>query len=251
MPINFRHCTFGYGRRSKILDDLTFQFPVGNTVFLGVNGAGKSTMLSLAASVRVPAVGRVRYGELRTDRRSDLAEYRRQVAWLPQQAQAVAGLTVREQVAYAGWLKGMRRSHARRRAVEALRWVEMEPFADRKASQLSGGQLRRVAVAQALIHDAEVLLLDEPTAGLDPRQRRVFQNVLHRLPDHVHAIVSTHDVADVETDFDNVVVLDGGRIVFSGTVDGFLAHAPNDIAPGRRAEAAFHKLSGPEESWAS
>lgn len=251
MPITFQGCSFGYRRNRPVLHDLTFTFPTGRTVFLGVNGAGKSTVLSLAATVRTPATGHVSHGALRTDRRSDLRAYRRRVAWLPQQVHPVPGLTVREQVAYAGWLKGMRRGDARRQALQALAQVEMEEFADHRATQLSGGQLRRVAIAQALVHDAEVLLLDEPTAGLDLRQRRVFQDALDQLPPHVHAIVSTHDVADVETDFEHVVVLDGGQIMFTGPVADFLDHAPAGTPETRRAEEAFHALTGPEAAWAS
>ncbi|WP_432742808.1 ATP-binding cassette domain-containing protein [Streptomyces sp. JH002] len=251
MPITFQDCAFGYRRNRPVLHDLTLTFPTGRTVFLGVNGAGKSTVLSLAATVLRPAAGHVRHGALRTDRRADLRTYRRQVAWLPQQVSPVPGLTVREQVAYAGWLKGMRQGDARQRAPQALAQVEMEEFADHRTTQLSGGQLRRVAIAQALVHDAEVLLLDEPTAGLDLRQRRVFQDVLHQLPPHVHAIVSTHDVADVETDFEQVVVLDAGEVLFTGPVAGFLDHAPAGTPAARRAEEAFHALTAPEPACAS
>ncbi|MFJ9890517.1 ATP-binding cassette domain-containing protein [Streptomyces sp. NPDC091287] len=104
MPIGFHAAAFGYRRRSPVIRDFTFAFPPGRTVFLGPNGAGKSTVLSLAASVLRPQTGTVAYGRRRTDRRSDLAEYRRRIAWLPQHIESVPRLTAREQVAYVGWL---------------------------------------------------------------------------------------------------------------------------------------------------
>ncbi len=222
-----------------MLRSLTFDFPEGRTVFLGPNGAGKSTVLGLAASMMRPDAGTVSYRGRATSRRADVRPYREQVAWLPQQVDCVPGLTAREQVAYVGWLKGMAQSAAWDAAMDALDQVEMRDHADRKVSELSGGQVRRTGVAQSLVHKAQVLLLDEPTAGMDPRQRRVFHNVLGRLPSDVSVILSTHDVSDLDDIYDNVVVLSGGAIQFSGTVTEFLALAAYDIAPGRRAESAY------------
>ncbi|WP_308294480.1 ATP-binding cassette domain-containing protein [Streptomyces sp. RKAG290] len=225
-----------------MIRDLTFDFPSGRTVFLGPNGAGKTTVLSLAASVLRPQSGTVGYGRRTTARRGDLSAYRRRIAWLPQRTEAVPGLTVREQVAYVGWLKGMSRSAAWDAAPGAVRQVELSEKLDRKVGELSGGQQRRVGVAQCLVHDAEALLLDEPTAGMDPRQRRVFHDILATLDRHV--LLSTHDVADLEDSYDHVVVLNAGAIRFSGTVAEFTALAPADTAYGRRAEAAYYRVTG-------
>ncbi|WP_432103013.1 ABC transporter ATP-binding protein [Streptomyces sp. bgisy091] len=238
MPIGFRSVDFGYRRRVPVVQRFTIDFPAGRTVFLGPNGAGKSTVLSLAASVLRPDAGTVAYDGRTTARRGDLAAFRRRVAWLPQQIESVPRLTAREQVAYVGWLKGMSRRDAWDRALHALERVELADLADRKVRRLSGGQQRRVGVAQSLVHQAEVLLLDEPTAGMDPRQRRVFHEILSGLDQHV--VLSTHDVADLEETYDHVVVLDGGTIRFAGSVHEFLALAPHGTAPGRVAEAAYY-----------
>lgn len=244
MPIGFHSATFGYRRRSPVIKDFTFAFPRGRTVFLGPNGAGKSTVLSLAASVLRPQSGTVVYGGRRTDRRGDLAEFRRRIAWLPQHIESVPRLTAREQVAYVGWLKGMNRRDAWDASFGALQRVELADFADRKVHRMSGGQQRRVGVAQSLVHEAEVLLLDEPTAGMDPRQRRVFHEILGGLDQHV--LLSTHDVADLEDTYDHVVVLNGGTVRFAGAVGEFHALAPPGTAPGRLAEAAYYVTVGEE-----
>lgn len=240
MPIEFAGCSFRYRGKRQVFSSLNLTMPTGRTILLGPNGAGKSTLLSLAASVLRPQAGTVTY---RDHEVSDRA-YRRKVAWLPQRVEAVSGLTAREQVAYVGWLKGMSRQEAWDASLTALAQVELSSAEDRKCTELSGGQLRRVGVAQALVHGAELVLLDEPTAGLDPHQRRVFLDMLAGLPAGISVIVSTHDVADLAEAADNVVVLTDGRIVYNGSTAGFLNHAAEGTAAGRRAEAAYSVLCG-------
>lgn len=241
MPIQMTDCWFAY-RHKDVLSGFNYTLRPGSTVLLGPNGAGKSTLLSLAASVRHPQRGAITHrGTPATSR-----DYRRKVAWMPQNITAMPGLTAREQVAFVGWTKGMNRTDAWNRAAIALQQVDLADKQGVKTKTLSGGQLRRVGVAQALVHDAEVLLLDEPTAGMDPRQRRVFRDVLAQLPSNVAVLLSTHDVADLAEESDNVTVLDGGALAYDGDTSGFLAHAPDGTTPGRMAEAAYSMLSGGE-----
>ncbi|MGP4109716.1 ABC transporter ATP-binding protein [Streptomyces sp. 4N509B] len=240
MSLELTACTYSYRLwERKVLDGLDYALPAGLTVLLGPNGAGKSTLLRLAASVTAPRSGTVNLDGVPAGTRA----YRRAVAFMPQQITAMTALTAREQVAYTGWLKGMNRRDAWDAAATALGRVDLAGQADTRASRLSGGQLRRVGVASALVHDARVLLLDEPTAGMDPRQRRVFRDILRTLTDEVTVLLSTHDVADLAEESDHVTVLDDGHLVFTGTTTDFLAHAPSDTAPGRQAEAAYTRLS--------
>ncbi|AXQ55450.1 ATP-binding cassette domain-containing protein [Streptomyces albidoflavus] len=252
MPIVFDRCTFAYRRRRYVIDRLDLAFPRGRTVLLGPNGAGKSTLLALAASALRPDEGTVSHESTRTTaKRAQLAAYRRNVAWMPQELSVVPGLTAREQVAYAGWLKGLNRRTAWENALGALRQVELGNRANEKVSALSGGQQRRVGVAQALVHEARVLLLDEPTAGMDPRQRTVFHEALAGLPPSVHVILSTHDTADLEAVYDQVVVVNEGRVAFQGPVRAFLGHADPAAVPGRKADSAYHALTGGSRTWDS
>ncbi|MFE2040351.1 ATP-binding cassette domain-containing protein [Streptomyces sp. NPDC059477] len=242
MTINVSHCSFGYRRRDFVLDDLTLDIPSGCSVLLGPNGAGKSTLLALAASALRPRRGRVTLGDLDTGRRGDLKEYRRQVGWLPQRVTAVPGLRVREQTAYAGWLKGLSRRDAWDRSLAAIERVGLGELADRSAEHLSGGQLRRLGIAQTLVHSARVVLMDEPTAGLDPAQRRVFRALLERLKDQASFVVSTHQTDDLADSYDSVLLLDQGRILFQGPTASFLDLAPRQVEKERRAEAAYTGL---------
>ncbi|MFJ8598112.1 ATP-binding cassette domain-containing protein [Streptomyces shenzhenensis] len=239
MTLELISCTYAYRRRrTPILEDFSYRLPAGLTVLLGPNGAGKSTLLKLAASVTKPQRGEVRLNGKAAGTRA----YRKRVAWMPQDIAPMPTLSSREYVAYVGWLKGMNRSDAWSAAGDALSRVGLSEKADIKSSQLSGGQLRRVGVASALVHDARVLLLDEPTAGMDPHQRRVFRDILNGLSQDVQVLLSTHDVTDLADEADHVTVLCNGRIIHTGATDEFLMHTPPSTAPGRAAEGAYTAL---------
>jgi ABC-2 type transport system ATP-binding protein len=234
-----------FGRPLRpVFDAFSWQTPDGCTVILGPNGAGKTTLLSLGATALRPTRGSVGLGDLDPSRRRDLRAFRRSVGWMPQQVRPVPGLTAREQVAYAGWLKGMPRSEAWTDAARALERVGLTAEADRRTAQLSGGQQRRVGLAQLLVHRADLLLLDEPTAGLDPAQRARFRETLRQFAGEVPVVVSTHQVDDLTDLFDTVVVLDQGKIRFEGDVAAFMALAPAGGA--HPAEAAYATLIADE-----
>ncbi|MEU2507913.1 ATP-binding cassette domain-containing protein [Streptomyces sp. NPDC007863] len=241
MSLVLEAVSYAYGRRDRrVLNGLDYTVPEGLTILLGPNGAGKTTLLKLAAGASRPLTGTVHL-----DRVSSLSkEYRRKVAWMPQNITAMTGLTAREQVAYTGWLKGMNRGEAWEAAATALDRVQMSEHSGVRTKRLSGGQLRRVGVASALVHGARVLLLDEPTAGMDPTQRRVFRDLVLRLAtDEVRVLLSTHDVADLAEEADHVTTLTRGVITYSGSTGDFLGHAPAGTPEARRAEASYTALT--------
>lgn len=231
--------TYTYRRWTRpVLADFSYELPDGLTVLLGPNGAGKSTLLKLAAGVLHPKKGSVSLdGTMSTT-----LSYRREVGWLPQHVQPIPQLTAHEYVAYAGWLKGMSTGSAHHRASAALERVNLSDSAQVKTSRLSGGQLRRLGVAAALVHDTRVLLLDEPTAGLDPQQRRSFRDILVSLAPDMKTLMSTHDIADLAEEADHVTVLHSGRILHSGPTEDFLTHTPPGTIPSRAAEGAYTAL---------
>ena len=228
-----------YRRGSPFRLSVSWTATAPRTVLLGPNGAGKTTLLTIAAGALRPSSGDVRVGDLALTGRSRAA-FLRAVGWMPQQVQPIAGLSCREQVAYLGWLKGLSRSDAWDRALEALERVHLIDQAAERVSRVSGGQLRRVGLAQALVTRPAVLLLDEPTAGLDPNGRADFRDLMAAFPPEVTLLVSTHQVDDIADIFDDVVVMAGGSIVWQGTQAGFLALAP----PGsmRPAEDAYRAI---------
>lgn len=224
------------GRRD-VLKGLMWQLPEqGRTLLLGRNGAGKTTTLRVASGALRPRSGTV----LIDGKRAGPVDLRRSVALMPQHISSVPGLSVIEQIAFAGWLAGLPEKHARSAAFEAVKEVDLLAMKDRNPAKLSGGELRRVGLAEVLTRPAQVLLLDEPTAGLDPTQRSRFRELL--LTVERPTVVSTHQLDDVDELYDSVAVLEAGHIVFTGTMADFLrmGHGADNA---RRAETAFVQLT--------
>ncbi|MFB7670147.1 ATP-binding cassette domain-containing protein [Kitasatospora purpeofusca] len=226
MALEFQRIEFQYGRKARLFTGLDLRIDNPATVLLGPNGAGKSTLMALAASQLSPHRGSVGWhGVNPAAGAGDRAAYRRAVAWLPQQITPVPGLSVREQVAYCGWLKGMSRAAAWQASAVALARVGLRELADRPGHRLSGGQLRRMGIAGCLAHHSELILMDEPTAGLDPTQRAVFRALVEELTSEVNVIVSTHQTEDLAGTYRQVVVLDRGQVRFQGATEEFHALA--------------------------
>ena len=246
--LTFEHVSFRYRSTFRgqpataVVEDFSWSLPPGKTVLLGPNGAGKTTLLSLAATSLRPAAGEIRLDGLSSTR--ERRALRRSIATMPQGVHPIPGFTAREQVAYVGWLRGLDTASAPAAALVALERVGLGAMADTMVSCLSGGQVRRVGLAQALVRPAQVLLLDEPTAGLDPAQRARFRELLAELPVDVPVLVSTHQVDDLTELFDTVVVLDRGVVCYQGSPGDFQQLAPDDSA--RPAEAAYLALLGIE-----
>ncbi|MGW3058034.1 ATP-binding cassette domain-containing protein [Streptomyces goshikiensis] len=243
MTLHLTGIGFRYTRSTAVFDSFDLSVSSPATVLLGPNGAGKSTLMGIAATHLQAGTGTVSWRGTTPSSRRARAAYVRAVAWLPQEVVAIPGLKVREQVAYTGWLKGMSRGHAWAASKDALERVKLTDLADRRSHQLSGGQKRRMGLAGALTHKSELILMDEPTAGLDPTQRKIFRNLLDALREDVHIVVSTHQTEDLADSYSEVVVLDQGQVRFQGSTQEFhgLGGAGTD-SPRERAEAAYAEL---------
>lgn len=228
---------FRYRRRAApVFDGLDWTVPEGcTTLLLGPNGAGKSTLLKLLAGLERPSAGRIAVAG-RTGRMV-LFEH---VGWMPQDIQPVRGLTVQEQIEYSAWVAGAPRRECRVRAGAALEAVDLAELRSRRAAELSGGQLRRLGLAQTLARRTHVLLLDEPMAGLDPAQAALFREILRGLELPGGVVVSTHQVDELANDVDRVAVLDAGRFRFDGTVAEFR----ESQSAGASLAAAFAAMIG-------
>lgn len=210
-------------RHTTALRDLTLTVRPGErVVHLGPNGAGKSTLLRLLSGALRLQDGAIWLDQNRVTPRT----LRRSVARMPQDVTVIPRLTLREQVSYSHWLAGgdnERRDEATHRALEQVGLLERS---DRHTQTLSGGQRRRLGLAEALATEAQYVLLDEPTAGLDPAQRQNFRRVLSSLTTSA-LLVATHETHDISSLFTRVIVIVDGQCIFDDAVDVFLQHAPD------------------------
>jgi ABC-type multidrug transport system ATPase subunit len=184
---------------------------------LGPNGAGKTTLMRALATVVRPAGGQLELLGQPVGERADLRPVRRALGYLPQHFGFYPRFTVREFVEYLAWLKEMPAARIPAAVQRAVQRVGLADRADAKLKTLSGGMLRRAGIAQAIVNDPEILLLDEPTVGLDPEQRVAFRALLRELGGDACVLVSTHLVEDVAAACTEVVLIDGGRLVWQGT----------------------------------
>jgi ABC-2 type transport system ATP-binding protein len=228
-----------YGDRHA-LTDVDFTLPAGTTALVGINGAGKSTLMSILAGAMRPTTGRVSidgqdlYGR---GRRNAL----RNVALMPQNVAFPRTMTAHEVVTHLTWMRGIPAAKAAARAREALDQVDLSERAHEKIGAMSGGMQRRVALAQALAAPASLLLLDEPSTGLDPEQRHRMVRLLKNVTDR-YILLSSHILEDVVDLAQQVVVLHDGQTRFSGSLAEFTAQAPDNADLARQAEAAFLQL---------
>lgn len=222
--------SFAYARRdsARVIDDLTWSLaPNCKTLLLGNNGAGKSTLLKLLSGYINP-----RSGTVTVNGNSSRGALRNTVGWMPQDIRPAPGMTCQQQLEYAGWAGGVPRRVARSKASTLLDQVGLIKEAGQRADRISGGQLRRLGLAQACMRPSQALLLDEPTAGLDPAQSQRFHEVLKDLELPGGVLISSHQISDLAEDVDRIAVLNRGRIVFDATVDEFrdLATAEESLA---------------------
>lgn len=214
-----------YGKKEAI-KNLSLKIPSGMYGLLGRNGAGKTSLMRILAALSVPTNGDIWLNGVSM---KETAKIREMVGYLPQDFSMYRSMTVLGAMDYLGLLSDIPKEIRKERIDELLEKVNLKDNARTKIKALSGGMKRRLGIAQALLHNPQILIVDEPTAGLDPEERIRFRNLLSDFADDRIVLLSTHIASDIESICDGVAVLNDGRLLFHGSTEELIRRADGKI----------------------
>ena len=232
MELKIDNLTKRYADKTA-LDHISCSLTPGITGLLGANGAGKSTLMRMICGVMKPTSGSITLDQYDVAKK----EYRNLIGYLPQDFGYYPEFTGLEFLLYVAALKGLDKQTAKTRSMELLEQVNLAGAAEKKIKTYSGGMKRRLGIAQALINRPKLIVLDEPTAGLDPKERVRFRHIFEELGKDSIVLLSTHIVSDIEKCADRVVIIKDGQKVFDGTEE----------ETGKDLESFYIDIFGDEE----
>lgn len=217
MSIKIQNLTKVYGTQ-KAIDNISFEINSGEILgFLGPNGAGKSTTMKILTGYLPASSGSARV--LNIEVSTDSLEVKQQIGYLPEHNPLYLEMYVKEFLEFVGSLYGLKSDNLKNRVIEVIDLVGLQIEQHKKIGELSKGYRQRVGLAQALIHNPEVLILDEPTTGLDPNQLVEIRNLIREVGKNKTVILSTHIMQEVEALCDRVIIINKGKIVIDETMD--------------------------------
>lgn len=223
--IKISHVNKFYGRKHA-LKDVDLVIPQGMFGLLGRNGAGKTTLMKTLATLHGKQSGEIRVCGVPIE---NAKEIRGMIGYLPQDFSMYPSMTVYECLDYLGTLSEMAKQERKKSIDLLIKRVNLHEQRNTKVKKLSGGMKRRLGIAQALLHDPRVLIVDEPTAGLDPEERIRFRNLLCEVAEERIVILSTHIVGDIEATCENIAIMNEGEILWRGTVAKLLENARGKV----------------------
>lgn len=239
MELQIEHLFKTY-RKKEALQDVSFTLRKGIYGLLGENGAGKSTLMRMLATVDFPTKGRICY-----DKRDIFAmdeTYRSLIGYMPQDYSVYPGFTATDFLEYMGVLKGIPQKKLKDRISEVLEFVNLSDAADKKVKTFSGGMKRRIGIAQAIMNEPVILILDEPTAGLDPKERIRFSNIISDMGKDKIVLLSTHIVSDIEAIASELIVMKKGNVLETGAVDTLVQQVKGKVWEAVVSQETYHRL---------
>lgn len=218
VEVDIRNLYKRYGTK-EALKDVSLHMKQGMFGLLGPNGAGKTTLMKVLTTLTAKSGGEVSICGIPVEKG---AQVRSMIGYLPQDFSMYGNMTAQEALDYLAVLSGLSSAQRRKRVPEMLEKVNLSEQRKTRVRAMSGGMRRRLGIAQAIIHDPKVIVVDEPTAGLDPEERVRFRNLLCEIARERLVILSTHIVGDIEATCEDIAVLNGGRILYQGKVASLL-----------------------------
>ena len=218
MEISIEHLNKNYGKQN-VLKDISLHIPIGMYGMLGENGAGKTTLMRILATLSEPTTGMVEINGIDIKRKKEI---RKIIGYLPQEFSIYPNMTVYSALDYLGILTELPNNIRKRRINELLKQVNLEHEKNKRFKNLSGGMKRRFGIAQALLNDPKILIIDEPTAGLDPKERIRIRNLISQIGFNKIVIIATHVVSDIEFIAKEVLILDNGILRKKDTPENLL-----------------------------
>jgi ABC-2 type transport system ATP-binding protein len=226
MLLELNHITKKYDN-TTVLHDVSFALKPGVYGLLGSNGSGKTTLFRIICGVMKQSAGSVKYNH--DDVQMNPGAFRSVLGYLPQDFSYYPDFSGMKFMLYIAALKGMNKNYAKNRSLELLKLVGLEDVANKKIKKYSGGMKQRLGIAQAMINDPEVLILDEPTVGLDPKERVRFRNLISSFSENKIVILSTHIVSDIEYIADEILVLNQGKLENRGVSSELVSTIHGDV----------------------
>ena len=221
----------------KAVNNFSFSMDRGVYGLLGINGAGKTTLMRMLTTLMKPTAGQITWdGE---DIFAMDGKYRTLLGYLPQDFGYYPDFSVYDYLMYIAALKGIRPAVAKQRVKEMLKQVGLLKARNKKMKTLSGGMKRRAGIAQAMLNDPRILILDEPTAGLDPSERIRFRNLISELSEDRIVLLSTHIVSDIEYIANEILLMKDGQLVTSGTSENIIDSMPESVWICRVSKASI------------
>ena len=226
MELTLQNITKKY-ERVLVLNDISLTLKPGIYGLLGANGAGKTTLFRIICRLMEPTHGSIKFNGKNVNQQAEA--YRTNLGFLPQDFSYYPDFTGMRFMLYIAALKGLNNTVAKKRSLELLKQVGLEEMKDIKIRKYSGGMKQRLGIAQAMLNNPQILILEEPTVGLDPKERVKFRKLISSFANNKIVILSTHIVADVEYIADEIIVLKKGMILNKGTTDILLKEIQNHV----------------------
>ncbi|AUA38581.1 ABC transporter ATP-binding protein [Clostridioides difficile] len=217
--LEIRNLNFNY-KNKKALDNINLTLTDGVVALLGPNGAGKSTLMRLLVTLYETSIGEIELNNIKYSKNNE--KIKANVGYIPQDFDMYNNINGQEYLEFVAKMRGVSKNDLKKHIQKVVSKVNLDKFINNKIGTYSGGVKRRLGIAQALIGDSKLIVMDEPTVGLDPEQRNEFRRLLPEISKNSIVLISTHIVEDIQFNCDKLIILNQGKILYDGTINKFI-----------------------------